>query len=287
MTLDFDRLAANYDRLRPAGEAWRELAEHTLAGMRGCRRLLDVGCGTGRFAVLAHARLGGKVWGVDPSAEMLRRARSRPDARGIGWKQGAAERLPFRDAWFDAGHMHLVVHTLADRAAAVGELARVLGPAGRLAIATFAPEHFDRFFLNPYFPSLADIDRARFPDPAALAADVTAAGFADVAWSGSASRSGQSRTMCSSACAAATSRRCTCSIRASTPRAWPSSSARWGRVAGPSTTRSSGRCSRPLDLTADSPPPAVHKGARHLHARRIARMPSAKAAPPPFAGWRT
>jgi ubiquinone/menaquinone biosynthesis C-methylase UbiE len=178
--LDFDRLAANYDRLRAAGEAWTELAEHTLAGMRGCRRLLDVGCGTGRFAVLAHARLGGKVWGVDPSAEMLRRARSRPDARGIGWKLGAAERLPFRDAWFDAGHMHLVVHTLADRAAAVRELARVLGPAGRLAIATFAPEHFDRFFLNPYFPSLADIDRARFPDPAALAADVTAAGFADV-----------------------------------------------------------------------------------------------------------
>jgi SAM-dependent methyltransferase len=180
VTLDFDPLAANYDRLRPAGEAWRELADHTLAGMRGCRRLLDVGCGTGRFAVLAHTRLGGKVWGVDPSAEMLRRARSRPDARGIGWKQAAAERLPFRDAWFDAGHMHLVVHTLADRAAAVGELARVLGPGGRLAIATFAPEHFDRFFLNPYFPSLADIDRARFPDPAALAANVTASGFEDV-----------------------------------------------------------------------------------------------------------
>lgn len=180
MTLDFDPLAADYDRLRPAGEAWTELAEHTLAGMQGCRRLLDVGCGTGRFAVVAHRRLGGKVWGVDPSAEMLRRARSRPDARGIGWKHGAAERLPFRDGWFDAAHMHLVVHALADRPAALREVARVLSPGGRLAIATFAPEHFDRFFLNPYFPSLAGIDRARFPDPAALAAGVAAAGFADI-----------------------------------------------------------------------------------------------------------
>jgi SAM-dependent methyltransferase len=76
--------------------------------------------------------------------------------------------------------MHLVVHTLADRGAAVAEIARVLGQDGRLAIATFAGEHFDRFFLNPYFPTLAGIDRARFPEPAALAAELTAAGFADV-----------------------------------------------------------------------------------------------------------
>ena len=30
------------------------------------------------------------------------------------------------------------------------------------------PEHFDRFHLNPYFPTLAGIDRARFPDPGEL-----------------------------------------------------------------------------------------------------------------------
>ncbi|MEP6641389.1 MAG: class I SAM-dependent methyltransferase [Gaiellales bacterium] len=177
MSLDFDRLAADYDRLRPAGDAWEELSERTLAGMDGCRRLVDVGCGTGRFAVYARHRLGARVWGVDPSAEMLQRARARPDARGIGWKRAVAEQLPFRDGWFDAAHMHLVVHTLTDRSRALAEIARVLGRDGRLAIATFATVHFDRFFLNPYFPSLAGIDRARFPDPAALAADLAAAGF--------------------------------------------------------------------------------------------------------------
>jgi ubiquinone/menaquinone biosynthesis C-methylase UbiE len=181
VTFGFDPLAASYDRLRPAGDAWTELSERTLQSMAGCRRLLDVGCGTGRFAVLAKVRLGGRVWGVDPYAEMLREAKGRPGARGIGWKQGSAEQLPFQSGWFDSAHMHLVVHALADRPAALHEVARVLAPGGRLAIATFTREHFERFYLNPYFPSIEPIDTARFPDPAALAGEVAHSGFGDVA----------------------------------------------------------------------------------------------------------
>lgn len=181
MTLDFDPLAADYDRLRPAGHAWEELSARTLVLLGDFRRLVDVGCGTGRFAAFAKARRGGRVWGVDPSAEMLRRARARPDAGGIGWKQASADRLPFTGGWFDAAHMHLVVHTLPDRPAALAEIARVLMPDGRIAIATFAMEHFERFFLNPYFPSIASVDRARFPDPDILAGELREAGFRDAA----------------------------------------------------------------------------------------------------------
>ena len=177
--MDFAALASRYDELRPSGAAWHEVAEAALVELRGTTRLLDVGCGTGRFAVLAAERLGARVWGVDPSADMLAQARARA-ARGVGWRQASAERLPFRAGWFDGVHGHLVMHLLGDRPAALHELARVVSSGGRLVLVSFRPEHFDRFHLNPYFPSIAAIDRARFPEPAALVHEAEGAGFTDV-----------------------------------------------------------------------------------------------------------
>jgi len=147
--------------------------EGDLAG----RRVLDVGCGTGRLAV-ALAELGSRVWGVDPSEEMLAEARVRA-GRLAAFKRAPAEALPFRDGWFERAVLRLVVH-LVDRGRALPEVARVLGPGGRAVIGTFRPEHFERFWLNPWFPSIPEIDRARFPAPAVLADELRRAGFASV-----------------------------------------------------------------------------------------------------------
>lgn len=177
--MDFAPLAAGYDRLRPAGRTWQELADVTLEEIGPARRLLDVGCGTGRFAMLASERLGARVWGVDPSPEMLAEAR-RQGASGVGWKLARAERLPFRDGWFDAAHAHLVLHLVHDLDQALREIGRVLGGGGRFVVVSFQPEHFRRFHLNSWFPSVEAIDRARFPAPERLSAALSAAGFADI-----------------------------------------------------------------------------------------------------------
>jgi SAM-dependent methyltransferase len=144
--------------------------EGDLAG----RRLLDIGCGTGRVAA-ALAERGSRVWGVEPSPEMAALARQRLSTVKIA----PAEKLPFKDGWFERAVMWLVIHLL-DRPRAFAEALRVLGSGGRLAVATFDPAHFERYWLNRYFPSLESIDRDRFPEPEELRAELGAAGFVAV-----------------------------------------------------------------------------------------------------------
>ena len=177
----FDRMAARYDELRPADRAWWEQFELTgSAGLAASTRLLDIGCGTGRLANAAAERFGVRAWGVDSSTAMVEQARAGA-GKGVAFRVASADALPFRDGWFDAVTMRLVVHTLGDaRPNAIREAARVLGPGGRVFIWTFAPEHFTGFYLAPYLPSLPAIDLARFPTPARLADELVAAGFATV-----------------------------------------------------------------------------------------------------------
>jgi SAM-dependent methyltransferase len=147
------------------------IREGDLAG----RRVLDIGCGTGRF--LAQLAEVAKAWGVDASPEMLEVARER--AQGAGLKLGSAEELPFKDGWFERATMWLVAHLL-DRPRAFRDAARVLASEGRLAVATFDPAYFDEFWLNELFPSMEAVDRARFPGGDELTAELSAAGFAEV-----------------------------------------------------------------------------------------------------------
>ena len=175
---DFGRLAESYDRVRPVDDNWRELFDLLVAEAElGGQRVLDVGCGTGRLCAALTERGIARAWGVDASAEMVAVAkRSAPDA---GFKQGRAERLPFKDAWFDRAVMWLSVH-LVDRPEALAEIRRTLVPGGILSVVTFDPAHFDSFWLNRFFPAMEAIDRERFPDAAALGGELRAAGFGTV-----------------------------------------------------------------------------------------------------------
>jgi ubiquinone/menaquinone biosynthesis C-methylase UbiE len=175
-TPDFGRLAQSYDRVRPVDDNWWDVfrlveREADLVG----RRVLDVGCGTGRLEVALAGR--SRVWGVDAEPAMLEVARtSAPQAT---FKEARAESLPFKDGWFERVVMWLSSH-LMDHERAFPEARRVLGANGRLAIVTFDPSYFDAFWLNRLFPSMERVDRERFATADELEGELLAAGFGRV-----------------------------------------------------------------------------------------------------------
>lgn len=176
LAVDFRPLAASYDRFRPADADWWRLFDETVAaGDLRRRQVLEVGCGTGAFAAALTEQASAAVTAVDACEEMLAVARRRVGKRAR-LERAAAERLPFPARSFERAVMRLVVQEL-DRPLAFGEAARVLVPGGRVAIVTSHPESLDELWVNRLFPELAAIDRARFPRPEALAAELVEAGF--------------------------------------------------------------------------------------------------------------
>jgi ubiquinone/menaquinone biosynthesis C-methylase UbiE len=109
------------------------IAELLAGGVPTGGTVLDVGTGPGRLPVLLAGRRSDlTVIGIDPSADMLARARRRADGlSGVRFIETGAENVPLEDGSVDAVVSSLSSHHWADRAAALTEQVRVLKPGGR------------------------------------------------------------------------------------------------------------------------------------------------------------
>ena len=122
----FDLLHARFRRDVGSEDVRLRALRRCLEPLRG-RRVLDLGCGKGRFA--ARLREGGAgVVGLDLSAAML------AGAAGLDRVLASARRLPFADGAFDAVVAVEVFEHLTALDSVLGEVRRVLRPGGILAI---------------------------------------------------------------------------------------------------------------------------------------------------------
>jgi len=135
-------MAGDYDRFSRYMEGGARDFYERLNVAPGCR-LLDVGCGSGQFALIA-AKDGLEVTGVDIASNLVERARLRAQAEGLPacFQEADAEALPFEDASFDVV-ASLIGAMFAPRPDLVAkELLRVCTPGGTIAMANWTPQGF-------------------------------------------------------------------------------------------------------------------------------------------------
>lgn len=208
----FDTIAPSYDRLNHLLSFgldrlwWRSTAHRFLDILaRPDARILDICCGTGDMtaALLAERPPQSEpVTGLDFSAQMLSRARTKYAASNAVWVQGDAMHLPFPDASFDLVTSAFGFRNLSNYAEGLREIHRVLRPGGRLGILECNhPTGISGSLYNLYFEGLVPIvggwisgDRraysylpasvARFPQPPRMLALMRDAGFIDPQWDG-------------------------------------------------------------------------------------------------------
>jgi 2-polyprenyl-3-methyl-5-hydroxy-6-metoxy-1,4-benzoquinol methylase len=99
------------------------------------KRVLDVGCGDGDFAI-ELARRGAIVTGIDSSVEMIQGARARPAPIGgqVDFQVADAHVLPFEEGSFDIVVAMTILCFVQDARPVFNQIAHVLRPGGRLVI---------------------------------------------------------------------------------------------------------------------------------------------------------
>lgn len=206
----FARIARRYDvanRLLSGGmDVWWRKRLVTAVRRRAPQDVLDLATGSGdvAFALSRGLAPATRIVGMDFCLPMLDEAEAKKSAAGPGayrnvaFRHGDGLALPLPDESCDAVTIAFGLRNLADRDRGLREMRRVLRPAGHLFILEFSqPQPWFRpiyyCYLRRLLPRVAGLvtgDRAAyvylnetidlFPGRAALAGEISAAGFANV-----------------------------------------------------------------------------------------------------------
>lgn len=145
----FDSVASRYDVMNDVmslglHRLWKQVAL-AASGVKTGSRVLDIATGTGDLALGFLQRVGesGVVVATDINAAMLSRGRDRLLDSGFitPTTQCDAERLPFRNDYFDCVSVAFGLRNMTHKDAALAEMFRVLRPGGRLLILEFSRVH--------------------------------------------------------------------------------------------------------------------------------------------------
>jgi len=181
--MDYDKtnLPDAYARSRKlspeTARLWMDVVAEFLPSGGRALSILDLGCGTGRFAPLLAERFGAKVVGVEPSEKMRTQAVENASHPRVTYLAGSAEAIPCDDASFDAAFLSMVMHHFRSIPDACLELHRVLRQGGLVFIRNSFRDRLDSVRYLDFFPSGKAADNTRLCGVDEVIASFQAEGF--------------------------------------------------------------------------------------------------------------
>lgn len=164
--VNYNNIADSFERERTLSnekeKIWQEVFGRTLS-LSDNSHLLDIGCGSGRFSILIRKYFNCRVTGIDPSLEMMMKAKSKCPSE-LELVRGRGENLPFSTNVFDVCLASQVVQHFQNKPLAFSELCRVLRTGGRVGIRISSHSQLHTILDYRFFPSAFDIERNRLPD---------------------------------------------------------------------------------------------------------------------------
>jgi len=179
MDLYFHYPASEYDKGRAYENVpfWVEEVIR-MASLNARSSILDLGCGTGNYAIELKRKSRALVYGLDPSDELIEVGRKKELGDKINWCVGVAEALPFASDVFGCVFASQVWHHIKDKQKAAEECYRVLKCGAPLIVKTFSHEQLMRMKIFEFFPETLPHQLEVFPSINELTDCLERAGFA-------------------------------------------------------------------------------------------------------------
>ena len=173
-SVNYDDIAAVYDQ-RYERSDYSRLLRLLLDFVRGGKRLLEIGCGTGHW-LSELSKAGYDAVGLDPSRNMLKTAMEK--SRQLQLIKGCAESIPFGRDTIDRLFCINALHHFSQKERFMTEVRRVLHNEGGILIIGLDPHTgLDHWWIYDYFPQVIDIDRRRYPSNISLRKSMQDNGF--------------------------------------------------------------------------------------------------------------
>ena len=160
--MDYDKsnVAAVYDSGREYDpgilQLWLDLLS-AYVPKDGVSRIIDLGCGTGRYSEPLSIHFQAGVIGIDPSHKMLERARKKSSRSTVIFKQAAGEKMPVEERSIDMVFMSMIFHHLASPELTAHECHRILRDGGFVCIRNSTLDATETFPYVNFFRGIRPI----------------------------------------------------------------------------------------------------------------------------------